>query len=245
MTAPNDKRYQALLVDLDGTLLDLDHENFLRAYIEALAGKFSAYLSTDNFIRHLFEAINVMLENHDPQKYNETVFYEEFCRRIGQSRRQIQPLVDDFYRHDFPKLNSWGSEHPYASRVIEKAKNKNLICVLATDPVFPAAATLQRLSWSGLSPADFQLITTMENMHFCKPNPAYYLEIAEAINCPPHQCLMAGNDTLEDLIASEAGMDTFLVEDLIFDRGNEEPTFTYRGKLQDLARFIDGLPESS
>ncbi len=115
--------------------------------------------------------------------------------------------------------------------------------MLATNPIFPATAILQRLSWSGLSADNFQLITTMENMHFCKPNPGYYLEITSNINCPPENCLMAGNDTIEDLNASEAGIDTFLVEDSILHRGEEEPISNYRGSLKDLALFINSIEE--
>ncbi len=234
-------RYEALLLDLDGTLLDLDIEKFIPAYIEALSGKFRDLLNRDSFVNHLFAATRTMVVNNDPERRNETVFYEEFCRRIGKSREQIQPVIDEFYRDSFPGLSCWGKVHPDAAAVIDNARDKNLSLVLATNPIFPATAILQRLSWSGLAPHYFDLITTMENMHFCKPNPAYYMEIARSIDSRPEKCLMAGNDTLEDLSAAEAGMDTFLVEDLILHRGNKEPVSKYRGKLLDLARFISSL----
>ncbi len=235
------KLYKALLLDLDGTLLDLDIEKFIPAYIEALSGKFNNFISQDNFIKHLFGATNKMVKNEDPAKKNETVFYDEFCRNIGISFEQLKPLIEDFYRNDFPNLSCWGQVHPHAQSVIEAAKKNNLTLVLATNPIFPAVAILQRLSWSGLSAEQFQLITTMENMHFCKPNPAYYLEITRNIKCPPENCLMAGNDTVEDLSASKAGIDTFLVEDFILQRSEKEPISNYRGSLKDLALFIDRL----
>lgn len=235
------KRYKALLLDLDGTLLDLDPEKFILAYIEALSRRFADYMSRDDFIMHLFGSTGIMIENDDPSKKNKAVFYEDFCRRIGLSHDQIQPLIDEFYQHDFPTLSCWSRKHPYARPVIEAARQKNLLLVLATNPVFPATAVLQRLSWGGLSDRDFRLITSMDNMHFCKPNPQYYLEISQKINCPPENCLMAGNDTLEDLIASEVGMTTFLVEDSILHGSKEEPISDYRGKLKDLVGFIEQL----
>ena len=230
---------QAILFDLDGTLLDIDLEKFIIAYIDVLSKKFASYISRDDFVVHLFGATSVMIENDDPSKKNQTVFYEDFCRRIGLTKEQIKPIIDDFYKSDFPKLRCWGKKHPHARAVIEAAKRKELALVLATSPIFPATAVKQRLAWSGLSESDFLLLTSMENMHFCKPNPAYYLEIAKIIGFRPEQCLMAGNDTLEDLVASEASMSTFLVEDSILLRNDAEPVSDYRGSLEDLAAFIE------
>jgi len=235
--------YEALLLDLDGTLLDLDIEQFIPAYIEALSKKFSGFLLQDDFIKHLFGSIKVTVENNDPEKSNEAAFYEEFCRRIGKNREEIQPDIDDFYRNDFPKLSCWGKTHPDSAAVIENALENNLVLVLATNPIFPATAILQRLRWSGFSPDHFKMVTTMENMHYCKPNPNYFLEITRKINCPPEKCLMAGNDTLEDLSAQEAGIDTFLVEDLILHRSGGKKVSTYRGSLRDLARFVKNLKQ--
>ena len=241
MTGITENQYKALLLDLDGTLLDIDLDKFVIAYIDALSLKFSDYISRDKFAMHLFGATSVMVEDNDPSKKNKTVFYEDFCLRIGLERNKIETIIEDFYEHDFPGLRCWSRKHPHAHKVIEAARRKNLALVLATNPIFPATAVLQRLSWGELSASDFQLITTIENMHFCKPKPGYYLEISEKINCPPELCLMAGNDTLEDLIAAEAGMKTFLVDDFILNRSNREPISNYRGSLKDLAEFIENI----
>ncbi len=231
--------YRALLVDLDGTLLKLDIEKFIPAYIEALSMRFTDLIEKEEFIRHLFLATNVMIQNDEPDKKNRTVFYEEFCRRIGKPYELIDPIVEDFYRRDFPGLSCWGEEHPYSRRLIESARNKDLILVLATNPLFPPAAIRERMSWGGLSEEDFHLVTTMNNMHFCKPKPQYFLEVADKIGCSPEQCLMAGNDTLEDLSASEAGMATFLVNEMILHRAGNEPVYDYIGSLKELVEFVE------
>jgi FMN phosphatase YigB (HAD superfamily) len=225
---------EALLLDLDGTLLDLDIGKFVPAYTEALSQKFTGLANKDEFVRHLFGSLLIMVENRDPEKKNRDIFYDEFCRRLGLTYHQIKPIIDDFYSNDFPALSCWGRIHPHARPVVDAARAKGLILVLATNPIFPETAVMQRLSWSGLRKDDFQLITTMDNMHFCKPNPEYFLEISKKIDIAPEYCLMAGNDTLEDLSASKAGMKTFLVEDFILERENVEPAFDYRGSLEDL-----------
>ena len=240
ISKPN-KKYKAVLFDLDGTLLNIDIEKFIQAYIHKLAGRFDQYLDKDEFIQHLFGATAQMVENVDSSKKNEVVFYEDFCFRTGLALKEIKPIIDDFYNNDFPLLSCWGKEHPPANIVVELAKDKELKLVLATNPIFPTTAVLQRLSWSGIAVDNFDLITSMENMHFCKPNKEYYLEIASKIDCLPEDCLMAGNDTYEDLNAAKAGMETFLVEDFILKRGDEIPACNYRGKMDDLLKFIDSL----
>jgi FMN phosphatase YigB (HAD superfamily) len=238
MAEDNRNKYDAVLIDLDGTLIDIDLEKFIKAYVDVLSGRFKDYISRSDFIAHLFGSTSVMVENSDPQKSNSDVFYEDFCKRIGFGKEEILPIIDDFYRNDFPGLSCWGKELPHAAKVIEAARSGNQAVVLATNPIFPPAAVYHRMDWAGLEPGQFELITTMDNMHFCKPNPQYYLEIAEKIGCRPERCLMAGNDTLEDLVAGEVGMETFLVEDFILERYGVEPVSDYRGSLEDLAIFL-------
>ncbi len=231
---------QALLIDLDGTILDIDQDRFVPAYILALAQRFTAYLKPEEFARCLLASTRVMIENNDASSTNEAVFYDDFCRRLGQPYAAIAPIVKQFYEQDFPKLRRWGKPYPGSGRVVETARARGLAVVLATQPVFPLTAIEQRLSWGGLSPADFDLITAAGNMHFCKPRAEYYLEISAKINTPPGRCLMAGNDVQEDLCAAAVGMKTFLVEGFVLDRGGPAPAINHRGSLQDLAALIEG-----
>ncbi len=241
MIKPKRKNYAALLIDLDGTLLNIDLEKFVLSYVDALSDRFTGLVEKQNFILHLFTATARMVDNNDPCVSNKKVFYEEFCRLIGHSLKEIEPIIDNFYETDFPALSRWGSEQPAAKAVVETARSKKIPLVLATNPIFPATATLQRLAWGGLRAEDFDLITTMETMHFCKPNPQYYLEIADKIGYPPEECLMAGNDTLEDLVAAEVGMDTFLVEDFILHRQGTDYSYDYRGSLEDYLALLKAL----
>lgn len=241
MIKPKQKKYSALLVDLDGTLLKIELERFILAYVDALSNRFIDLVVKEDFIRHLFTATSMMVTNNDPRVNNEKAFYDVFCPLIGQPLDKIEPIIDHFYQTDFPALSCWGSEQPAAKAVVEAARAKEIPLVLATNPIFPATATLQRLAWGGLRAEDFVLITTMEKMHFCKPNPHYYLEITEKIGCPPERCLMAGNDTLEDLVAAEVGMDTFLVEDFILHRQGTDYKYDYRGSLEDYLALIKML----
>ena len=234
-----EQRFEALLIDLDGTLIELELDRFVPAYFEALSGYFSELHSPDQFARHLLTATRTTIRDQERSKTNETTFFADFCRNLGSDRAAIDPLIREFYRNEFPRLRSWSAPRSHARSVLETARRQGLKLVLATQPVFPHSAAVERLSWGGLSEEYFDLITTIENMHSCKPHPDYYLEIASRIAVAPERCLMAGNDTLEDISATRAGMGTFLVEGGVIDRGEDALPHDYRGTLADLARFIE------
>ena len=112
-----------------------------------------------------------------------------------------------------------------------------MLC-LATNPIFPTSATLERLRWSGVDPAFFRFIPGLETMSTCKPRLEYYLDLATRLNVEPSECLMVGNDMEQDLPASEVGMGTFLVEGQVLSRGRTELVPDARGSLLDLERFL-------
>ncbi|MEW5785933.1 MAG: HAD family hydrolase [Bacillota bacterium] len=234
--------YQALLVDLDGTLLEIDMDRFIAVYMQRLAHSFTDYTAPEQFAAHLLGATGAMVRSADPVTINETVFFDDFCRRIGQPHAAVRPVFDRFYETEFPHLKPCSNPRPHAGAVVESARGKGLKLALATNPIFPRIAVEHRLAWTGLSGDDFDLITTVENMHYCKPKLEYYLETAKLLDCPPALCLMAGNDVQEDLAAAAVGMDTFMVDDfLLHRRKEEEPLCTYRGSLKNLVDFIEAL----
>jgi FMN phosphatase YigB (HAD superfamily) len=69
------------------------------------------------------------------------------------------------------------------------------------------------LAWAGLERVQFQLITHIENMSFCKPNLGYYQEICAMIGEAPEACLMVGNDAINDMVAANVGMQTYFTTD--------------------------------
>lgn len=240
-------KYSALLLDLDGTLLEIDMDIFIPVYLQALAPSFAAYTGSETFARHLLEATRVMIEDTDPERTNEEVFFTEFCRRLGRPQEEVAPIFDRFYRDQYPKLQKWGRPRKEARSVLQAARRAGLAVVLATNPVFPRTAIEQRLAWGGLDPSDFDFMTTIENMHFCKPRSGYYREAAAQVGCSPTECLMAGNDVRDDLCAARTGMETFLVEDHLVNSAGTPVESHYRGTLEDLAGFLralaGGMPE--
>lgn len=59
----------------------------------------------------------------------------------------------------------------------------------------------------------FKIITTYEDHVYCKPNPEYFRQILEQFKLDPSECLMVGNDVVEDLAIRTLGVPVFLVTD--------------------------------
>ncbi len=124
---------------------------------------------------------------------------------------------------------------------MKKLKNDGFRLILATNPIFPAAATESRIAWAGLDKEDFELYITYENSHFCKPNPDYYKEITERLSLDPAECLMVGNDTLEDAAAEKIGIRFFLLTDCMINKNNTDVSAYPHGGFEELTAFIGGL----
>ena len=107
--------------------------------------------------------------------------------------------------------------------------------------MFPAIATFSRIKWAGLNPEDFELITTYENSHFCKPNPDYYREILGKLSLNGDECLMVGNDVGEDMVAGQVGMQTFLLSDCLINKNGEDISRYPNGSFSELLHFIRSL----
>jgi FMN phosphatase YigB (HAD superfamily) len=116
--------------------------------------------------------------------------------------------------------------------------------VLATNPIFPLCAVHSRLQWAGLTPEDFDLITSYETSHYCKPDPRYYGEILEKLGLTPSRCLMIGNDVGEDIQSAQSlGLATFLIEDCIL--GDPTEVTTPSGTFEDCIHFLENLPDKN
>jgi len=194
---------KAVLFDLDGTLLPLDTRIFLKEYTAALSKKISSVMDPKEFLDHLFFATEKMIEDLNPSMTNAEVFWMHMSQRVPDKIEALMPLVNEFYEKDFKQLGSLISADKKASELVKKVRQLGLKTVLATNPVFPEKAVLERMRWAFLNPEDFDLITTYENMHFCKPNLEYYKEVLDKIDEAPENCLMVGNDVEEDMVAKK------------------------------------------
>lgn len=234
---------KTLLFDLDGTLLPVDTDLFVETYLKFLSKRMIKWMEPRDFINKLMSSTYAAINNLDPSKTNQEVFWENFSKTIPYDIKELMPVFDDFYEHEFPKLSYLIKKNDLPAAILETAYQKGYEMVIATSPIFPEKAIFERLNWINAKKFPYKLVTTYENMHFAKPHIEYYKEIIQIIGVKPEECMMIGNDVDEDMIAGSLGMKTFLVTDFILNRNNKPMKVDYSGSLKDLLEFVNNLKE--
>lgn len=202
---------KAVLFDLDGTLLETNFDTLLHEYFQGLSLRFKEWINPKVFLKQLMLSTDVMLANEDPNRTNIQVFSDDFFANTNLNPELIGEF-DRYYAEEFPKLSHLAQASPVARKIVEAAFANNNKVVIATNPLFPEPAIIERLRWADIADYPYDLITTADNMHACKPNQRYYLEICEKIQVDPRDCLMIGDDPNNDGIAAQIGMDVFIID---------------------------------
>ena len=232
---------KAVLFDLDGTLLPMDQDRFIQAYFHLLAKKMAGFgYEPKRFMDGFWHAISAMLKN-DGSRTNEEAFWQTFTAQLGNGAVSDPSIYEEFYRKEFlaAKDTCWFA--PEAAEAVALVKEKGLRPILATNPLYPAIATQTRIRWAGLSPEDFELYSTYENFHYCKPNPDYYREVLEKLGLRPEECLMVGNDVKEDMVAAALGMKVFLLTDCLINTEGKDISCYPGGSYPQLMDCIRSL----
>lgn len=231
------------IFDLDGTLLPMPNQDlFVQTYFKALATKMAPYgYEPQALIKAVWAGTKAMIEN-DGSITNEQQFWKTFNQAFGKDILNMEPVFEEFYNCEFNSVKEVTSTDPLAKECIELLKEKGYRRILATNPIFPQIATINRIKWAGLDPDDFELITTYENSSFCKPNLDYYKEIIISKGLNPEECIMIGNDVKEDMCTENLGMNTFLLENCLINIEDVDISNYNKGNFEDLLRMIKELP---
>ena len=192
---------KALLFDLDGTLLDLDENEFVRAYTQQLALHMEPHFAPERFGRALMSGVQAMTQNLDAARSLKTVFGERFYAQLGTSEVEQSAELRRFYSQCFPALRTHSRALPAARTVMQWAQQAGLEVAIATNPLFPHTAVSQRLEWAGVSEAEFpyRLVTSYECAHFAKPTAEYWAEVLAVLGRRPAEVLVIGNDYALDI----------------------------------------------
>lgn len=235
------RRYKAVFFDLDGTLLPMDTDMFLEAYFTEL-NSFIAANGHDpqRFGEALTRGIRAMCESTGGT--NDRRFWDTFRSLAGSDCAAYEVLVNRFYEERFPLLGSAVIPLPEAARIVDALRAKGYRLYLTTMPLFPLNAVEARLRWAGVNPAAFERITTYDKATTVKPHLAYYQENVDAIGLDPHEILMVGNNTREDLVAMDLGLDGYLVTNYLIDPLDYDLSTVKHGDLAAFEQFVADLP---
>ena len=230
-----------VLFDLDGTLLPMDQDEFIKAYFGRLTRKLIPHgYEAEKLVSTIWAGTKAMISNNG-ECTNEEAFWKKFCEAFGEEAKNDLPIFDEFYATEFSKVREVCGYNENAKKAISCVRERGFRVALATNPLFPAVATENRISWAGLKPADFEFYTTYENSSYCKPNPAYYKEILKKLGVGAEKCLMVGNDVGEDMVTVKLGMKVFLLTDCLINKEGEDISKYPNGDFSKLIEFIESL----
>ena len=203
---------KTILFDLDNTLILFDEAKFFKAYIKKVAPIMSDVVSPHVLWQMVLSATKAVLHN-DGKLTNKEVFNQTFTRGLEDQTEEIWQRFIKFYRNEFDQLKTLVNVNKGVSEIFSFLSGKKIQIVIASNPFWPSVAMEKRMGWAGLDKNQVHLITHMENMHFCKPRLEYYQEICHKINEKPEDCLMVGDDPVNDMVAKKLGIRTFLATD--------------------------------
>lgn len=229
-----------VLFDLDGTLLPMDNDEFTKYYFKFLCEKLAPYgFDSEELIQAIWTGTAAMVKN-DGSQTNESAFWKRFAAVLGDRVNTYRPVFEDFYRNEFNSAMNVCGKNQALIDLIHDLKERSYRIALATNPIFPAIATENRIRWAGLEPSDFELYTTYENIGYTKPNPAYYREILNRMQVRADETVMVGNDATEDMAAQDVGMQVFLLTDCLLNRANKDISVYPHGDATALRTFLLG-----
>ena len=228
-----------LLFDLDNTLILFDESAFVPIYGKNIHKYFEEEVpSFEDFMRLFLRSTHAMLEKEPVGLTNLEKFGLDFSKLINIPQDIIVDRFLQFYANEFDNLSKVISAAPMAKQLLQLS-SKHFNLVAATNPLFPDIATQKRLQWGGISSPDIPWleVTVADEYKTAKPHLEYYQEILTKIDKSPEECLMIGNDKVNDMIAGKLGMKTFLVQN---DSLNHEKIITTELDEQNPDFPIDG-----
>ena len=231
-------KLRCVLFDLDGTLLPMDQEEFTKAYFQQLAKKLAPRGYEPKALVDAIWAGTAAMVKNDGQCSNEEAFWHRFTQIYGPKVQADKPVFEEFYANEFQNARSVCGFTPRAAETVAAIRSMGYRVALATNPIFPSVATESRIRWAGLKPEDFELYTTYENSTHCKPNPAYFRDVAESLRLAPESCLMVGNDAQEDTAAAQVGMKVFLLTDCLINKDGRDISAYPQGSFEQLLDYV-------
>ncbi len=235
------KKITTIMFDLDGTLLSIDMKDFESIYYHSLSQSFKDIIPPEDFMKILYTSMKTMVENTE-ERTNEDVFMEAMKALVHDDFDLYTKKFNDYYDHDFIVLKDAVTIRPEILKATDLLKEKGYELVIATNPLFPKKAIEKRIHWSGVNRDHFSYVSYFEKNHYTKPHVAYYEEILKSIHRKPEECMMVGNDALEDLVAGKIGITTYLITDHLLNRYDVEVVADYTGNYTDFLRFAQDMP---
>ena len=232
---------KAVIFDLDGTLVPLKDDEFVKMYFSLLCKKLVPLGYDKDILVKTMLTGNKMMKLNDGRASNDVVFWNEFAKVFGDEKRADERYFHDFYLNEFNNIKSILGEKLDSKKVIDFCKSKGLKTIIATSPVLPIEAMVARIGFVDLKEDDFDYISHYSNSNYAKPNPKFIEEVLEKNNLKPEEVLYFGNSEKEDgQPAKMLGIKVFIVGDYIIEDDENLGEFEHF-KFDDIIDIISNI----
>ena len=226
---------KAVLLDLDNTLLRNPDAVFAPQYLTLAEAFFADYWKMDGLSQALLKIVRHTAGVRDMQMTNTELATAIINETTGKTPSEIEDGFSRFYVTTYPQLRTCTEAFEIAPVLVKSLQQQGVAVVIATNPIYPAEAIRQRLGWAGISDnfKDYALVTHADNMHFVKPDPAFYAEIVARVGIEPDEAIMAGDSLRNDVHpALKVGLHAYHIND---ETGTSN---TMTGTLEQFYRLV-------
>jgi len=110
---------KAVFFDLDGTLLPLNEDLFIKVYFKQLAKRLCPLgYEPNKLIDAIWNGTKLMMKN-DGSKTNEEVFWSYFKECYGDESIKDKEYIDSFYTNEFKETKNVCEDNPYVKDIIK------------------------------------------------------------------------------------------------------------------------------
>ncbi len=202
---------KAVLIDLDNTLILNPDDIFVQEYLALAEDFFGSSLGLATPRQTITDIMKHLQEARWGRETNFSLMASYLQSQSQKTLSQVIASMDTFFTTHYPSLAPLVQPIQDAVRLINQLKAQEISVVIATNPVYPQSAVIQRMVWGELpTESDYKLVTYANNSHFVKPDPAYYAEIVAKVGIEPDETLMIGDNEINDIKAArDMGLVTF------------------------------------
>ncbi|PJF36254.1 MAG: hypothetical protein CUN49_06425 [Candidatus Thermofonsia Clade 1 bacterium] len=198
---------KVVLFDLDGTLVRVNTDAFVRDYVQQLSEQLAEALEVPaaQCLQALRAAIRAVSANLDPTCSNRAVFERAFVQALAMPSEALHTAFARAQAAIFPSLVRHFAPEPAAVPLLERLMARDIAFAIVTNPIFSLETVYQRMIWGNLPlELPYALITNLEELHFAKPRPHLYEEVLARIGYEPDQAIMVGDDFQNDIAPANA-----------------------------------------
>ncbi|WP_321972117.1 HAD family hydrolase [Paratractidigestivibacter sp.] len=231
---------EAVLFDMDDTLLSLNLTAFLSRYVNGVSGLLARASGKPRvnimsaYARAWLAAEGEKRRDHltNAQLINSIIYKQT---KIPLDDPVIADMISYYEENYVPHLGGGmvrAEPKKGAHEAVQAVYDLGLTCALATNPVVSAACDRARMGWAGFVESDFALVSCAENSTRTKPWAGYYEEFCGKLGLSPSECLMVGNDAKRDFAHPDCGLRTIYI-------GHARPSRAiWSGHMEDLAEAL-------